>query len=97
MSIPMLVITLCIPGSFGGGDIKLMFASGFLLGFSKIVCATVLAFISAGIYVMIMLITKKIKRKDTIAFGPFLAVGLAIGKSSNMSTGKQKSPHFSGD
>ena len=78
VSIPMLIITLCIPGSFGGGDIKLMFVSGFLLGISKIVCAAVLAFFSAGIYVAVMLLMKKIKRKDTIAFGPFLALGLAV-------------------
>lgn len=32
ISVPMLILALVIPGAFGGGDIKLMAASGLLLG-----------------------------------------------------------------
>ena len=32
ISVPMLLLALIIPGAFGGGDIKLMAASGFFLG-----------------------------------------------------------------
>ncbi len=32
ISLPMFLLNLVIPDSFGGGDIKLMFASGIALG-----------------------------------------------------------------
>ena len=41
---PMLILALLIPGAFGGGDIKLMAASGLFLGTASIVCAMFLAF-----------------------------------------------------
>lgn len=39
VSVPMLVLALIVPGAFGGGDIKLMAASGLFLGMDAIVCA----------------------------------------------------------
>lgn len=44
ISVPMLLLALIIPGAFGGGDIKLMAASGFFLGTGPVVCAMFLAF-----------------------------------------------------
>ncbi len=35
----MLVLSILIPGAFGGGDIKFMVVSGFLLGKEKIICS----------------------------------------------------------
>ena len=78
VSVPMLLLTLLIPGGFGGGDIKLMAASGFLLGTSSILCAMNLAIIAGSIYGIIMLKNRKRDRKDQFAFGPFLAIGLSI-------------------
>ena len=78
VSVPMLLLTLLIPGGFGGGDIKLMAASGFFLGTSSILCAMNLAIIAGSVYGIIMLKNRKRDRKDQLAFGPFLAIGLAI-------------------
>ncbi|RHS82125.1 prepilin peptidase [Firmicutes bacterium AM43-11BH] len=78
VSAPMLLLTLLIPSAFGGGDIKLMAASGFFLGTSSILCAMNLAIIAGSVYGIIMLKNKKRNRKDRFAFGPFLAIGLAI-------------------
>ena len=76
--VPMLLLTLLIPRAFGGGDIKLMAASGFFLGMRLILCAMILAIIAGSIYGIIMLKNRKRDRKDQFAFGPFLAIGLSI-------------------
>lgn len=78
VSVPMLVLTLIVPGAFGGGDIKLMAASGLFLGTDAIVCAMFFGLLSGGAYAAWMLATKKLGRSDHFAFGPFLALGLAI-------------------
>lgn len=78
VSAPMLLLTLLIPGAFGGGDIKLMAASGFFLGMRLILCAMILAIIAGSVYGIIMLKNRKRDRKDQFAFGPFLAIGLSI-------------------
>lgn len=78
VSLPMLLLTIAVPGAFGGGDIKLMAASGFLLGVDAIVVGMFFGLLSGGFYASYMLATKKLKRGDQFAFGPFLAFGLGI-------------------
>ena len=74
----MLILALLIPGAFGGGDIKLMAASGLFLGTASIVCAMFFGLLTGGAYGSIMLKSGKLERKDQFAFGPFLAVGLTV-------------------
>lgn len=78
-SVPLLVITLIIPGAFGGGDIKLMAACGLFLGWKITLVSTALAILLGGIYGIWVLAAKKLGRKDQFAFGPFLCVGMALG------------------
>ena len=78
VSAPMLLLTLLIPGGFGGGDIKLMAASGFFLGIRLILFAMILAIIAGSVYGIFMVKNRKRDRKDQFAFGPFLAIGLSI-------------------
>lgn len=61
----------------GGGDIKLVFLMGLILGFPGIITALYLAFVSGGIIGLILLGLKKKKAKETIPFGPFL-IGATI-------------------
>ncbi len=76
-ALPMLVISVFMKGAFGGGDIKLMAASGFLLGWRAMVPAVCLGILTGGTYCAWMLAGKKMRRKDSFALGPFLAIGLA--------------------
>ena len=78
ISIPMLLLSLAIPGAFGGGDMKLMAASGFFLGRAGIVCAMFFGLLTGGGYGAVMLAKKRLKGNDHFAFGPFLAFGLAL-------------------
>ncbi len=78
VSVPMLLLTILVPGAFGGGDIKLMAVSGFFLGTSSIVCAMFFGLLTGGGYAAVMLKSGRLGRKDQFAFGPFLAFGLAL-------------------
>lgn len=73
VSLPMLIISLMFNG-FGGGDIKLMFACGFLLAWQNIFVAMILACLFGSVYGVIF----KLKSKTYIPFGPFLAAGILI-------------------
>lgn len=78
IALPMLLLALLIEGAFGGGDIKLMAVSGFLLGWRAIIAAMFLGLLTGGGYALFMMSRKKLERGSQMAFGPFLAIGLSI-------------------
>lgn len=61
--------------SMGGGDIKLLFLLGFVLGWPQ---ALFSIFLGSVIGLPISLIISKIKNTNIIPFGPFLALGAII-------------------
>lgn len=75
VSMPMLVITLFWPGSFGGGDIKIMAICGLLLGREGILHAAWIALLTASAYAIGILVLRK-SRKAEFALGPFICVGV---------------------
>lgn len=77
VSAPMLLLCLAVPGAFGGGDIKLMAAAGLWLGWPETPVAFLLAVLGGGGYGLWLLATRRARRRDTIAFGPFLCAGIA--------------------
>ncbi|SHE37611.1 prepilin peptidase [Lactonifactor longoviformis] len=78
VSVPLLLITLLIPGAFGGGDIKLMAACGLFLGWQLSLVSLFLAVLSGGLYGGGLLAAEKKGRKEHFAFGPFLCAGMGI-------------------
>ena len=75
----LLLITLAVPGAFGGGDVKLAAAGGLYLGLKQVLVSAVVAFFLGGLYSVGLLAAKKGGRKTSIAFGPFLCAGMAAG------------------
>ena len=69
----LLLISLVAPGAMGMGDVKLVLFLGFIIGFPGIIITLFLAFVLGGLVAGILLALKKIGKKDSIAFGPFLA------------------------
>ncbi len=59
----------------GGGDIKLAFLMGLLLGLQKTTLAMFLAFDSAAIVALGLILLHRKNRNDLIPFGPFLMAG----------------------
>lgn len=80
VSVPMLLITLLSKGAFGGGDIKLMAACGIFLGREVIVISAVIALFLGGAYSLFLLAAGRAGRRTSFAFGPFLCLGMVVGK-----------------
>ena len=76
ISVPLSILACIIPGSIGGGDIKLMMAAGVLLGYESVLKAFAIGIIICGIYVVTLMYIKKADRKTEIALGPFLCIGI---------------------
>lgn len=74
----ILVIALVSKDGIGGGDIKLMLAGGFFLESERMLATVIIGMGLAGIAGLIMMIAKVKDRRDTLALGPFLSIGMAI-------------------
>ena len=73
-----LLIALISRGGMGWGDVKLAGLIGLATGFPLIFLSVIMAAILGGIVAVVMVITKKKGRRQTIPFGPFLAVAAMI-------------------
>ncbi|MBI4099760.1 prepilin peptidase [Candidatus Microgenomates bacterium] len=59
----------------GLGDVKLAFLMGFLLGWPKVGVAIWLSFVLGGLVAGSLLLLKRRRLSDKIAFGPYLVLG----------------------
>jgi leader peptidase (prepilin peptidase)/N-methyltransferase len=71
-------IVLISGGGMGGGDITLIGALGFVLGFKYILLNIFLSFITGAIISILLLAARIKKRKDPVPFGPFIALGFFL-------------------
>ncbi|HEY8471796.1 MAG TPA: A24 family peptidase [Natronosporangium sp.] len=66
---------------FGLGDAKMVLGAGALLGWlgwTALVAGLLLSFLASGLVATGLLIARKVGRKDTLPFGPFLALGTLV-------------------
>lgn len=73
-----LTVALISRGGIGGGDIKLLGAMGFWVGFPGILYIFFISSFLGGIISIIFLIIKRKNKKDSLPFAPFLAVGFLM-------------------
>lgn len=78
ISLPCILLNLFYPGGIGGGDIKMLSAAGFCLGWKSILRGTLIASLLASLIFIILLLQKKISKKDKLPFGPYLCIGMAV-------------------
>lgn len=64
-----------IKAPFGMGDAKLMAALGFCFGPASLFFISCYAFLLSGGWAALLVVQKKVTRKDRIYFGPFLSIG----------------------
>lgn len=62
----------------GLGDVKLVFLIGLLLGWPSALIAFWVAFLLGGFVAVFLVLLKKVKFSDKIAFGPYLIMGTLI-------------------
>jgi len=73
-----LLVYLISRKGLGGGDVKFMAAAGLYLGFSETVPAILYGTMLAAIVGLVLILFKKIGRKDTMPLAPFLFTGILI-------------------
>ena len=73
-----LLVYIISKKGLGGGDVKFIAAAGLFLGFSEIIPVILYGTILAAITGVILILAKKIKRKDTMPLVPFLFAGIII-------------------
>lgn len=78
VSVPMFLMNFIIPDCFGGGDIKLLAASGLLMGWVDLLVGMFIAVILAGSYACFLMVTHRIDRKAHMAFGPYICFGVFV-------------------
>ncbi len=73
-----LLLTIISRGGMGWGDVKLAAFIGFTIGFPLVLVALIMGAILGGVVAVILLVTKKRGRRETIPFGPFLSLAAMI-------------------
>lgn len=78
ITVPMLLLEFIIPGAFGGGDRRMLYGSGLLLGWKMVVMGFFIGAIIQAVIAVFFVITKKKDWKSHLPFGPMLCLGIII-------------------
>ena len=73
-----LFVYLISRGGLGGGDVKFMAGVGLYLGFNGTITTMLFGTVLAALTGLILIMMKKISRKDKIPLAPFLYIGILI-------------------
>jgi leader peptidase (prepilin peptidase) / N-methyltransferase len=71
-------LAIVLRGGFGMGDVKLAAMLGFLLG-SAVLPSLVVGIAAGGVWAVGLVVARKATMRTSFAYGPFLALGGAIG------------------
>ncbi len=71
----LLIIHMIKRSWLGPGDVFLVAVCGYMLGAETIFRTVLLAFVFSGVCGLLLLLTRKMRGKDTIPFIPFLLAG----------------------
>ena len=74
----LLLPALVRPGGLGGGDVKLAGFLGLAAGFPAILTALATGIILGGVVTLVLLLTRRVGRRDYIPYGPFLIAGAIL-------------------
>ena len=73
-----LLIAIISRGGMGWGDVKLAALIGLATGFPLVIVAIIMAAILGGIVAVALVIGRRKKRRETVPFGPFLALAAMV-------------------
>lgn len=74
----LLAVAVLSRGGMGGGDVKLGALLGLVLGWRLGLLALAVGFVAGALVASALLLSGRKRRRDAIAFGPFLAAGAAV-------------------
>lgn len=64
--------------AMGGGDVKLMAAAGFVLGWKLVILSLFIGAFAGVIYSILSKVIKKTEMRGVVPFGPFLSIGIVV-------------------
>ncbi|HET7036620.1 MAG TPA: A24 family peptidase [Thermomicrobiaceae bacterium] len=73
----LFIPALLLPG-LGLGDVKLAAVIGALVGFPAVFDALALGIVAGGLAAALLLVTRRVGRRGTMAYAPYLVVGVAL-------------------
>jgi len=71
-----LVIAVAGRGRMGFGDVKMAAVSGAIVGLRGVVPLLLITFVAGALVAVFMMVVLKRRRQETVAFTPFLALGV---------------------
>jgi len=74
----LYLIAIISKGGIGGGDIKMVAAFGFCIGWQKILLSLFLGSLVGSVVAIYLMFYKNYNRKTAVPFGPFIAIGIYI-------------------
>ncbi len=77
ISLSVLILNL-IKRSFGFGDLLVVLMLGLVLTLKELIAVIFFSILIAGIYAIVLLIMKKVNKKDSIPFVPFIHVAFIL-------------------
>lgn len=78
LTVFFLLMLLIFPGAFGGGDVKLYAAAGFLLGLEMSMVLLEVSLITGAVFGVAFAIVKGRNFRIKIPFAPFITAGIII-------------------
>ncbi|WP_010099166.1 prepilin peptidase [Ornithinibacillus scapharcae] len=72
------LIILVSRGGMGAGDMKLFFVLGIVLGIKNVLIAFFLSCLIGALIGMLLLLFKRIDRKQPVPFGPYIVIGTLL-------------------
>lgn len=79
VSVPFLIVAMVSKGrAMGGGDIKLVAASGLCLGWQMNLFALFIGSLLGSVVMIISMLRGRADRKTQVPFGPWLSIGIAV-------------------
>lgn len=76
--LPFLIMALINKGSIGGGDIKLIGATGFVIGYAKTSIAYMIAMALAILFCNLYYLGKRKVKEQSFPFAPFFQIGCIV-------------------
>ena len=78
VSVPLFIVMMVTRGGVGGGDIKLMFCLGFLIGYKLVLFAFLVGIVIAAVVAVTMMCLFGKNGKYELPLVPFLSLGFLV-------------------
>ncbi|MEE8370064.1 MAG: hypothetical protein V3S00_04765, partial [Dehalococcoidia bacterium] len=81
VGIGVAILAFSLPfgaNAFGMGDVKMIVLIGMVVGLPAVVVGVVLGTVAAGVGAALLLLSRRVGRRDYIPHGPFLALGAVV-------------------